>query len=97
MPGGRNNSQKVETFSASTELLRKAQLAAKSRGLTKSGFYRYCLAKELGMGEEAALRIAEHAAIGRFNVVGDGNMVGGSGNTQINATPSKYPKKPRKK
>ena len=41
----------------------------KSRRMSKSGFYRYCLAKEVGYGETEALRVAEHAGAGSFAVV----------------------------
>ena len=74
MPGERKDSQKVEAFSAPKELLRAAQLEAKRRRLSKSGFYRYCLAKELGRGEAEALRIAEHASTGNFQVINAGSV-----------------------
>lgn len=74
MPGERKESQKVEAFSAPKELLRAAQIEAKRRRLSKSGFYRYCLAKELGRGEAESLRIAEHASIGNFQVINAGSV-----------------------
>ena len=74
MPGQRNESQTVEAFSAPRELIRDAQLEAKRRRMSKSGFYRYCLAKELGRNEEQAQRIAEHAAIGNFQVINAGTV-----------------------
>ncbi|MDE1170442.1 MAG: hypothetical protein PW734_04400 [Verrucomicrobium sp.] len=65
----RREDQAVDAFSASRELLRAAHLEAKRRGMTKSGFYRYCLAKELGVSEEGALKVAEHAGAGQFEVM----------------------------
>jgi len=65
----RSVSQKVESFTASKEMLREAQTEAMRRRMTKSGFYRFCLAKELGRTEQEAMRIAEHASIGHFNVL----------------------------
>ena len=37
--------------------------------MTKCGFYRRCLAKEVGYSEEAALRLAEHASAGNFGII----------------------------
>jgi len=87
MPNERSASQKVETFTASVDLLRAAQMEAKSRRMTKSGFYRYCLAKELGISEEEALQIAEHASVGKFSIVQ--SQIGGTGNTQTNVGETK--------
>lgn len=67
----RRDDQAVEAFSAPRDLLRHAQLEAKRRGMTKSGFYRYCLAKALGKSEEEALLLSAHASIGHFEVIKD--------------------------
>lgn len=71
----RKSDQAVEAFSAPRTLLREAQMEARRRGLSKSGFYRYCLAKELGADNETAIKVAEHAAVGNFGIiqVGDNN------------------------
>lgn len=65
----RNTEQAVDTFSAPKSLLHYAHLEAKKRRMTKSGFYRYCLAKELGHDEATALRVSEHAGIGGFETM----------------------------
>ena len=44
--------------------------------LTKSGFYRYSLAKILGWSEEEAMAVAEHGAI--RNAIAAMNDAGGS-------------------
>jgi hypothetical protein len=67
--GARKLDQAVDAFSAPRDLLRLAQLAAKARGMSKSGFYRYCLAKELDYSETAALSVAEHSGTGNFKVI----------------------------
>lgn len=92
MPHVRNKDQGVDAFSAPRDLLRAAQLLAKERRMTKSGFYRYCLAKEVGYSEEESLRIAEHASIGRFQLTAKGN--GASTGEKISYS---KPKKVRKK
>src|SRR5260370_33163197 len=69
MPRERSETQAVDAFSAPRDLLRSAHLLAKKRRMTKSGFYRYCLAKEVGYSEPDALRIAEHASIGTFQII----------------------------
>lgn len=80
MPRQRKDDQAVDAFSAPKELLQQAQLAAKARGMTKSGFYRYCLAKELGASEEKAISLATHAGVGNFNVI---QVQSGSGSLQV--------------
>jgi hypothetical protein len=57
--GARKSDQAVDAFSAPKDLLHAAQLEAKRRGLSKSGFYRYCLAKEVGYSDSAALALAD--------------------------------------
>ncbi len=69
MPSKRNADQAVDAFSAPKELLRAAQLEAKRRGMTKSGFYRYCLALKLGYSEEQALKFANYQGAGNFSVL----------------------------
>ncbi len=63
MPGQRRADQGVDAFSAPKELLARAAAEALRRGMTKTGFYRYCLAKELGYPEEEALEFASHRAL----------------------------------
>lgn len=100
MPGARKSDQQVEAFSAPKALLRQAQMEARRRGLTKSGFYRYCLAKELGFPEDQATRVAEHAGVGNFNIIATED----SGEPEDKAPPSSgplrtpvsYRKKPKK-
>ena len=57
--------ERVDTFSAPKALLVRAWEEAMRRGWTKSGFYRYCLAKECGLSEEEALRYAQPAVLRR--------------------------------
>lgn len=78
--GARKPDQAVDAFSAPRSLLRAAQLAAKKRGMSKSGFYRYCLAKEVGFSETDAMQFAEHASVGAFTVIEGG---GAKGKTQV--------------
>lgn len=65
VPGARNEDQKVDAFSAPKDLLRAAGVEALKRGMTKSGFYRYCLAKECGYSEAEAVIYAEHGSVMR--------------------------------
>jgi hypothetical protein len=65
----RKPDQAVDAFSAPKTLLNAAHVEAKKRHMSKSGFYRYCLAKEVGYCEEDALRVAEHAGVGNFETV----------------------------
>jgi hypothetical protein len=62
----RHEAEKVDAFSAPRSLLAKAAAAALRKGMTKSGFYRYCLAKELGYDEAEALVFAEHGGVRRL-------------------------------
>ena len=59
----RRNDQSVDAFSLPTDLLNKAKSRAAELKMTKSGFYRYCLAKELGFTETQAMLYAEHRAV----------------------------------
>lgn len=53
----------MEAFTASVELLQAAEKRAAELGMTKSGFYRYCLAKEIGLTEEQAKGFGDHRAV----------------------------------
>jgi hypothetical protein len=66
MPNKRAKTEKVEAFSAPRELLELAKSRAAELGMTASGYYRYCLAKELGYSEPHALQIASHGAVRRL-------------------------------
>jgi hypothetical protein len=59
----RKEGQTTDSFSLSADLLAKADRRAKEKEMSRSGFYRYCLAKELGYSPEAALALAEHRAV----------------------------------
>lgn len=63
MSNSRKSDQKVEAFSASKELLKKATARAAKLGLTKSGYFRYALALELGHSMSEALAIGEHRQV----------------------------------
>jgi hypothetical protein len=63
MPHVRRQDQSVDAFSLPKELLLKAKKRAAELKMTKSGFYRYCLAKFLGYSEADARRLAEHRAV----------------------------------
>lgn len=69
MTSKRSIDQAVDAFSAPKELLRAAQLEAKRRGMTKSGFYRYCLALELNYSEAEAEQFARYQGSGNFSVL----------------------------
>ena len=62
----RRDDQAVDAFSAPKELLEEARKVAYQKRMTKSGFYRYCLAKEMGFSENECLRLAEHASVYRM-------------------------------
>ena len=59
----RKDDQSVDAFSAPKDLLAKAKRRAVELKMTKSGFYRYCLAKALGYSEEEARLFSEHRAV----------------------------------
>ena len=59
----RKYDQSVDAFSAPKDLLTKAKRRAVELKMTKSGFYRYCLAKALGYSEEDARQFSEHRAV----------------------------------
>ena len=59
----RKDDQSVDAFSAPKDLLAKAKSRASELKMTKSGFYRYCLAKALGYSEEDAKKFSEHRAV----------------------------------
>lgn len=59
----RKDDQAVDAFSAPKSLISEAKARAAGMRLTKSGFYRYCLAKMLGRSEDEALEIAEHGSV----------------------------------
>lgn len=63
MPHKRKADQSVDAFSLPNDLLAKAKAKAIEMRMTKSGFYRYCLAKFLGYSEEDARGYAEHRAV----------------------------------
>lgn len=69
--GARKSDQAVDAFSAPRTLLRAAQMEAKRRRMTKSAFYRFCLAKTLGHTEAEAMEIAEHASTFSFTVIAE--------------------------
>ena len=66
MSNMRGRTESVDAFSASKTLLAAARLRAASLRMSKSGFYRYCLAKELGFDQAAALLVAEPRSISKF-------------------------------
>ena len=59
----RKEDQSVDAFSAPKDLLAKAKRKAVELKMTKSGFYRYCLAKTLGYSEQEAKHFSEHRAV----------------------------------
>lgn len=66
MPHSRASDQKVEAFSAPRTLLKEAKARAHSLGMTKSGYFRYCLAKELGYSEVSARIMSQHNLVTRL-------------------------------
>src|SRR5262245_19711663 len=63
MANSRGKDQGVDAFSAPKGLLAAARKAAIKLRMTKSGFYRYALAHELGYSESEALAVAEHLGV----------------------------------
>lgn len=61
----RREDQTVEAFSLSKALRDQAKAKARTKKMSKSGFFRYCLARELGYSEEDATLIALHGALAR--------------------------------
>lgn len=66
MPHTRSSDQTIEAFSLSKDLLNAAKLRAAKHNMSKSGYFRYCLAKELGYPEEDAVAIAAHGSVQRL-------------------------------
>lgn len=59
----RRKDQSVDAFSLPVELLAKAKARASALQMTRSGYYRYCLAIELGYTEAEARQFAVHRAV----------------------------------
>lgn len=59
----RRSDQSVDAFSLPKKLLAESKARAAKLRMTKSGFYRYCLAKQLGYSEADAILLAEHRAV----------------------------------
>ena len=53
----------VDAFSAPKSLIAQAKREAAKRGMTKTGFYRYCLAKECGFSERDAASFSLHRGV----------------------------------
>lgn len=63
----RSEDQKVEAFSLPLDLFKRAMSRAADKSMTKSGYYRYCLAKDLGLTEEEALAISRDVRMEKAN------------------------------
>lgn len=63
VPHTRGQDQAVEAFSLPKDLLKTAKQRAAEKGMTKSGYFRYCLGLEMGMTEEQARALALHGSI----------------------------------
>lgn len=63
MPHTRRPDQTVEAFSLPRSLLTEALQRAAALRMTKSGYFRYCLALELGYSESEAMDLAQHGAV----------------------------------
>ena len=63
MPHTRKSDQKVDAFSLPVSLSQEAKARAAALGMTSSGFYRYCLAKELGYPELKARELSMHTGV----------------------------------
>lgn len=63
MPHVRKSNQKVDAFSLPVTLSEAAKARASELGMTVSGFYRYCLSKELGCSEAEAKEASQHRAV----------------------------------
>jgi hypothetical protein len=56
------DNQTIEAFSASRELLAQAKVRAAQLSMSKSGYFRYAIAKEIGYSESEARDISLHGA-----------------------------------
>jgi len=56
------DSQTIEAFSASRELLAQTKVRAAQLSMSKSGYFRYAIAKEMGYSETEARDISLHGA-----------------------------------
>ncbi len=56
------DSQTIEAFSASREMLAQTKVRAAQLSMSKSGYFRYAIAKELGYSEGEARDISLHGA-----------------------------------
>jgi hypothetical protein len=54
--------QTIEAFSASRELLAQTKVRAAKLSMSKSGYFRYAIAKEMGYSETEARDISLHGA-----------------------------------
>jgi hypothetical protein len=59
----RRSDQSVDAFSLPVDLLAQAKARAAAMKMTKSGFYRYCLARTLGYSEDEARKFSVHRAV----------------------------------
>jgi len=56
------DSQTIEAFSASRALLAQTKVRAAQLSMSKSGYFRYAIAKELGYSEAEARDLSLHGA-----------------------------------
>jgi hypothetical protein len=56
------DNQTIEAFSASRELLAQAKVRAAQLSMSKSGYFRYAIAKEIGYSEAEARDMSLHGA-----------------------------------
>jgi len=63
VPHTRKANQTVEAFSLPRELLKAAKVRAAELQMSKSGYFRFCLAKELGIPEGEAKALAAHSSV----------------------------------
>lgn len=65
VPETRHSSQTVDSFTLPKSLLQQALDRAYKLDMSKSGYFRYCLAKELGYTEEESLEFSEDGSAKR--------------------------------
>ena len=93
MPHSRREDQTVEAFSLPKSLLLEAKARAGLRNMTKSGYFRYCLAREMGYSEAEAVGLGQHRAVSELQRTSSVNYRSGSVLNAPNLTPGAVAKR----
>lgn len=62
----RKADQQIASFSAPKSLIALADAEARKRKMNRTGFFRFCLAKELGYSDDAAKEMSMHMSVQNF-------------------------------